>query len=362
MGQYPDGLRGPLIVHDLNYPHYYDDEFVVTLTDWYHGQMSDLLLQSQSQSNEAATGGEEPLPDNSLINESKNTTFKVQPNKTYLVHIICIGNWPGHAIMFEDHDFTLVELDGVNTEQLPVGSKNIRLTTGQRMSILLYTKNDTSRNYAVWNVMDINMMFLNENRTIPSGYNPNGTAWLVYDETKPLPPQPVLDTFDFVDDVTLVPFDREPLLSPVDHQIIMVMDSAEINGVNRFVINNQTYIPQKVPSLYTALTVGPEYFSNPAVYGQVNPYVINYGEVVEIVVNNHHPNLHPWHLHGHQFQVVQRSGINAGDFTGYFQNVSATPARRDTIMIENTGHVVIRFNATNPDMSPHFPILSWQMC
>ena len=74
-----------------------------------------------------------------------------------------------------------------------------------------------------------------------------------------------------------------------------------------------------------------------------------FGDVVEIVINNYHGNLHPWHLHGHQFQVLQRTDVNGGYFEGYFQNVSATPMRRDTIMVQNYGHTVIRFRADNPD-------------
>lgn len=37
MGQYPDGLRGPLIVHDPNDPYAgkYDEEIVLTVSDWY---------------------------------------------------------------------------------------------------------------------------------------------------------------------------------------------------------------------------------------------------------------------------------------------------------------------------------------
>lgn len=35
--QYVDGLRGPLIIHDPDNPYDYDEEIVMTITDWYHG-------------------------------------------------------------------------------------------------------------------------------------------------------------------------------------------------------------------------------------------------------------------------------------------------------------------------------------
>ncbi|KAJ5182998.1 CAZyme family AA1 [Penicillium capsulatum] len=340
MGQYPDGFRGPLIVHDPSPPFKYDDEFTITLSDWYHQQMPDLLTQYLSKENQEAFHGREPVPNSALINDSSNTKIKVEPGKTYLVHIVCVGNFPGHTWVFDGHEMTVVEVDGVYVDPYPAGDKFLRVATGQRMSVLIHTKNDASKNFAIWDTMDVNMMFIYEHRDIPADYNPNATAWLVYDESKPLPPPPSFASLDpstnFVDDVAFVPTDKEPLLQHVDHQIILDTASAVIDGVGRFTVNNKTYIPQDVPSLYTANTVGKEFSSNPEVYGQVNPIIVKHGEVVEIVINNHHNNLHPWHLHGHHFQVVQRSAVDGGFFTGqYFQNVSQTPVRRDTIMVQN---------------------------
>lgn len=34
-GQYPDGLRGPLIIRDPDPPFKYDAEYILTLSDWY---------------------------------------------------------------------------------------------------------------------------------------------------------------------------------------------------------------------------------------------------------------------------------------------------------------------------------------
>ncbi|KAL1847754.1 Multicopper oxidase abr1 [Paecilomyces lecythidis] len=355
MGQYPDGLRGAIIVHDPNAPFEYDDEFTILLSDWYHEQMVPLVEQYLSENSDPATGGLEPLPNSALVNDAINSTIKVEPDKTYLVHLLAVGNWPGFAFLFDQHNMTVVEVDGVYVDPYPVGDKNLRIATGQRTSVLIHTKNDTSQNYAFWTIMDLNMMFVYENRTIPQGYNPNATAWLVYDETKPLPPAPIIYEFDFVDDLDFVPADHEPLLEPVDHQIIMDLNSAEVDGgLVRFVINNQTYIQQDTPSLYTALELKSQSESDLSAYGEVNPYVVNYGDVVEIIVNDYHSNLHPFHLHGHDFQCLQRTAPDGGYFDGLWANISATPMKRDTLMVQNHGHFVIRYRATNPDKS--FPL------
>lgn len=323
----------------------------MTYTDWYHEQMAVLLQQYESTNNENTNNGDEPTPDAALLNAGINTKIFVEPNKTYLIRIICVGNWPGHAFGFDQHDMTVVEVDGVYTEKYPVGQRNVRLATGQRMSILLTTKNDTSQNYGIWDTMDINMLFLDEGKAMPSGYNSNVTGWLVYNNQSALPPAPIQYEFDFVNDVDFIPYDRQPVLEPVDHQIIMDWNSANISDIPRFTTNNETYLPQKVPSLYTALSVGSNYSSDPVVYGDVSPFVLKYGEVVEIVINDYHQNLHPIHLHGHQFQVLERTAPNAGYFPGYYGNYSQTPIRRDTLMVQNQGYAVIRFRADNPDKS-----------
>jgi len=205
--------------------------------------------------------------------------------------------------------------------------------------------------------MDVNMLFINKGIIPPPmDYNPNVTAWLVYNESAPLPDPPVfyeLGNSDFFDDADYVPLDEEPLLGPVDHQIIFETNSANISGISRFIINNSTYLMQDVPSLYTALTTGDDN-SDPTVYGHANPYVIKHNDVVEVVINNLNSNLHPWHLHGHQFQLLDRPDPNWGTFNGTFRPgfPHASPARRDTVMVQDNSWAVFRFRADNPGVWP----------
>ena len=320
----------------------------MTLTDWYHDQMSTLLQQYQSTMNENTNDGDEPTPDAALINAATDTTFKVEPGKTYLFRFICVGNFPGHGFDFDQHSMTVVEVDGIWTDQFDTTDQQVRMTTGQRMSALVTMKNSTDKNYAFFDTMDINMLFVNEGKSPPSGYNPNVTAWLVYNDSAPLPPAPVYIAFNFTDDVKYTPYDREPVLEPVDHQIILDMNISNISGISRYILNNETYLTPEVPSLYSAITLPLNDTTNPSVYGHASPFILKYNEVVEIVVNDYHENLHPFHLHGHQFQTVVRTDPNGGYFNGSYGNYSATPMRRDTLMVQNGGHAVIRFRADNP--------------
>lgn len=135
---------------------------------------------------------------------------------------------------------TTVEIDGVYVEPTEVnkGTQQARIAPGQRQSVLIKTKNDTSENYAIFDTMDVNMLFINKGLLPPPGYNTNVTGWLVYNESAPLPDPPVLyslDNSDFYDDINYVPISHESVLEPVDHQIIMDTVAANMSGVSRYV-------------------------------------------------------------------------------------------------------------------------------
>lgn len=148
-GQYPDGFRGPLIVHDPDFPHHYDEEIVLSLSDWYHDQMQDLLKTFISFANPT---GAEPIPNSALMNDTQNLTVAVEPGKTYLVRMVNMAAFAGQYVWFENHTMQIVETDGIYTE--PAEANIIYLTAAQRYSVLLTTKNDTGSNFAFVASMD----------------------------------------------------------------------------------------------------------------------------------------------------------------------------------------------------------------
>ena len=356
-GQYPDGLRGPLIVHDPNPPFEFDEEITITFSDWYHEEMPTLLHYYQSTAdvtNNTIQSGQAPIPVAGLVNDGKNKTIHMKPNKTYLMHLVDMANFPGVAIIMSGHNMTAVGVDGTYVEPHELGSKLLRLAPGQRWDVLVQSRPDASKNFELWTILDINMLF--PPLGIPSipGWNGNASAYFVYDEANP-PAEPVivyeLSGPDFIDEVnTLVPLDRMPTLEPVDRRLTLTLDNATFDGITRFIINDITYIPQRVPSLYTALTVG-NYSTDPVVYGvNSNPFVLKYGDVIEVVIQNKHENLHPMHLHGHQFQVLQRGLPDSGwEWNGtYDADDSPYPVRRDTVMLNKNSSSIWRFRADNP--------------
>ncbi|KAF2025724.1 iron transport multicopper oxidase FET3 precursor [Setomelanomma holmii] len=340
-GQYPDGLRGPLIVHDPEDPHkdLYDEEIVLTLSDWYHDQMPGLL---KDFINIANPSGAEPVPQAALMNDTQNLNIKIQPGKTYLFRVVNIGAFAAQYLWFEGHTMKVVEVDGIYTD--PMEADMIYVTAAQRYSVLVTAKNDTSSNFAFVGSMDQDLF-----DAVPDGLNPNVTGWLVYDETKSKPAPKKIESFEPFDDFQLAPYDKEELFDRVDRTITLDLKMDNLNdGANYAFFNDITYVGPKVPTLYSVLSTGAN-ATNPVIYGSnTNAFVVD-NEVVEIVINNDDPGKHPFHLHGHAFQVVERSEDDAGFYnSSKAATMPASPMKRDTILVRPNGYVVLRFRADNP--------------
>ncbi|KAF6805665.1 iron transport multicopper oxidase fet3 [Colletotrichum musicola] len=342
--QYPDGLRGPLIIHDANNPYKndYDEEIVLTLSDWYHEQMQLLIPGFMSKTNPT---GAEPVPKAALMNETQNLTISIQPGKTYMFRVINIGAFAGQYLWFEGHNMSIVEVDGVYTQRAK--AEMIYVSAAQRCSFLLTTKNDTSQNYPIIASMDTTLF-----DTLPDDLNWNVTGWLSYDQSKPLPEPATVDELDPFDDMTLVPHDGMERLGEPDQtvELNVIMDNLG-DGANYAFFNNISYSHPKVPTLYTTLTSG-DMAKNPQVYGTyTHSFVLKKDQVAQVVVNNLDSGRHPFHLHGHHFQALYRGPEESGTFEDANVTESdflSVPMRRDTLVVWPNGNIVLRFKADNP--------------
>ncbi|KUJ14914.1 uncharacterized protein LY89DRAFT_620153, partial [Mollisia scopiformis] len=342
-GQYPDGLRvGPLIVHDPNDPYagQYDEEIVLTTSDWYHDEIPTLITQLLNTSN---TGFNPPIPDALLLNDTTQAKFHFTPGKTYMVRIISMAAFASTLIEFGSHQMQVIAVDGSYVTKTP--ADQIRVAPAQRYTVLITALNTPSTNYAFLASLDINRDFTNTSAAV---YPHNITGYIVYEESQAYPQSLIVDAWTPANDVTFQALSGQSLLANPTKLITLDftfgIDSA---GVPRSYFNNITYVTQKVPSLFTALTTGNE-SSNPVVYGTVNPFVVAKGDIVQIVVNNFDQAIHPFHLHGHQFQVLERPGSQTGAFSGNDVTFLGNPMQRDTITVNANSYVVLRFEADNP--------------
>ena len=112
--------------------------------------------------------------------------------------------------------------------------------------------------------------------------------------------------------------------------------------------------------MYSVATTGEEN-TNPAIYGDVNPFVVSYGQVVEIVINNKDASIHPFHLHGHQFQIIEAPASDAGSWPGNSTGGAAQPPKRDVVQVNANSYAVLRFEATNPGVFLFHCHIEWHV-
>ncbi|KAJ4358726.1 uncharacterized protein N0V89_003310 [Didymosphaeria variabile] len=341
-GQYPDGLRAPLIVDDPDNPFKddFDEEIVLSFSDWYHDSMIPLLSSFISVTNPT---GAEPVPNSALINDSQNVTVAVQAGKTYMIRMVNMAAFAGMYVWFQSCSMRVVEVDGIYTK--PTEASMLYLTAGQRYSVLLTIDSDAATNIPFVASMDEELF-----DAIPDDLRSNVTGWLVLDSTREHPKPSDVDDFEPLDDLSIQPLDSLDLFDKVDRTVRLDIKMDNLgDGANYAFFNDNTYVEPTVPTLYTVMSSG-QASSNSLVYGShTNSFVLNGNETVEIILNNDDDGKHPFHLHGHAFQVIERSAEDAGFYqAGSAASQPAVPMRRDTILVNPNGYAVLRFRSDNP--------------
>ncbi|TID17902.1 putative urea active transporter 1 [Venturia nashicola] len=361
--QHPDGLRAPMIIRDPRAPYEdeIEDEFVLTLSDVYEAQARPLLAKYQSAGN---TFGTEPVPRSILINDGQGANYTVEAGKTYLFRIMNIAASPAFFFNIEDHDMTIVAMDGIYTQRTT--AQTIHVGTGQRYDVLVTMDQDDSKNFDMSALIDL----AGFNPATKSNYEGPKIVQAVLHYGSDYSPKPRsvkewVSLLPAINDITISPLEEhfKPPLEPVDLPIRLHVNRTRSvpHGVPRATINDKTFIPQKVPALFTALSIGDEFNTNPEVYGGISPYIVRYGQVVEITIINDTPVPHPWHLHGHSMQIIDRTYYgsrtppniilpdNAGVVHVPTPILPKSPMRRDTVYVyPNGGTLTLRFRADNP--------------
>ncbi|KAJ5746212.1 hypothetical protein N7520_011394 [Penicillium odoratum] len=367
---YPDGYRQSLVVHDNSsyFNDMYDEEYTITMSDWYHKLMEDIMPSFITVENPT---GAEPLPQSFLFNDTLNSNLPVKAGKTYLLRLINISAFVAQYFYIEDHTFKIVEIDGVYTE--PTEASTLYIAVAQRYSILVTMKNSTEKNYPIVTVADSQLL-----DTIPSNLQLNYTNWLEYNASAAHPQADITvsSCTDLVpyDDSTLVPYDKMALLPDPDLIINLTVSMQDLgNGADYAFFNNISYTKPKVPTLYTVLSAGDQ-ATDATVYGDyTHAMILEHNQVVEVVVNNGDTGSHPFHLHGHTFQVINRAPGYGAHFYDYLNGDPVAydpsnhtafpkyPPRRDTLVLPPQGYFVIRFVADNPGVWIFHCHIDWHL-
>ncbi|KAI0249053.1 Cupredoxin [Lactifluus subvellereus] len=362
-GQYVDGLRAPFIIRPYTEAHSYDAEYTIVLSDWYHEEHSVLIKQFINVAN---PDGIEPIPDSALVyfiqNDSylgpmpgknpasvtshvgfnENATLPFEPGKTYRLRIANVGAFAAFFFWIDGHEMRIIEVDGTDVEESPIDLLSI--TVAQRYSVLVTARNDTSSNWAIHANMDTDMF-----DKVPPTLQPNVTSSITYNSSASVINLGFVDAYHDFNDSTLVPVVVEPML-PADRTIELEVSFATMDdGTNRAMFNQVTYNYPLVPTVLSVLTLGSN-ATDVTAYG-TGGIVLDHLSAVEIILKNGDVGKHPFHLHGHKVQIVNRAqNYSSTDPTLNPPLVEgqANPIRRDTVQVPPGSSVTLRIVADNP--------------
>ncbi|EPQ32175.1 uncharacterized protein PFL1_00372 [Pseudozyma flocculosa PF-1] len=361
--QYTDGLKAPLIIHpdrpeEKRYS--YDDDYTVILSDWYHRNYTD-LVKDEFMNKKNPTGAE-PVPKSGLMyfahtsNKTSEATYldgfndkatlPFEAGKTYRLRVINMSALAAFYFYLGGHDMQIIEVEGVDVEPYPVDM--LTLSVAQRFSVLVKARSDaTPQNWKIHADMDADMFDV-----VPDDLQLNVTSTLSYSGAAPgaFGEDKVLDEYAYFDDTLLVPAEAESMGAPdLEHEFDVVFDTYA-DGENYAAMNKISFVFPKTPSMLTAMSM-PE--TDPAIiYGpNSNAVVLPHLSTVRVTIVNQDAGKHPFHLHGHHFQVVHKSqDITSADpaINPPFNASQVNPMRRDTIMVPPGGSATLQFVADNP--------------
>ncbi|EKM79228.1 hypothetical protein AGABI1DRAFT_74090 [Agaricus bisporus var. burnettii JB137-S8] len=335
--QYCDGVRGPLVIYDPDDPlmSFYDVDDVstiVTLSEWYHSLAVDLL-------------GTIPMADSTLINgkgrypggtNTELAVVDVQEGKRYRLRLISVSCDPNFTFSIDGHNLTVIEADGIALTPETVNS--IQIFAAQRYSVVLHA-NQPADNY--WIRALPNSGNRNLNSTFENGVN---SAILRYRGAKPQEPTSMQQSFKnplveaSLHPLEPIPVPGEPRPDGADQTFNF--DLAFDTKTSRFSINGVVYKTPTVPVLLQILS-GARNAHDLLPKGSV--YTVERNKTIQInVPSGLLGGPHPFHLHGHNFNVIRSANTGKYDFDN--------PVVRDTVEIGNTpgDFVSLRFTTDNP--------------
>jgi len=358
--QYVDGFVGPLIIRDPFDPYQslYDEEIIVVLSDWYHEQ-SPTLVQTYLA---PGGNGNEPIPDSGLINgkgrydcalltdpvqraacqpNAPRETFTFVPGRRYRLRLINTSAFTAFQFSIDQHSLTVIEADMVNMEPQQVTRLNINVA--QRYSVIVQA-NQAPGNYWMRATMSTDCY-----PTTAPNLDRYVVANVHYEGAPMMEPAAAVASTPEASDmacIDLAPYELRPLKKidaehPATTVTVTVSFHADSQNVNRGYMNNSTYVADFTNSMISQLSTGAvTEFSTVR-----NVIQLPANQWVRMVIINDDNGEHPFHLHGHEFQVLAWA---TGTYRpGRSKLHTRNPPRRDTSTMPASGYTVIQFFTDN---------------
>lgn len=388
--QFIDGLYGMLIVEDAPATTAAYKAIGVqpsVETSLMFSTYFDLLPRDLADAyNSASSFGVEPIPDYIIVNNMQSRSMKIVVKRDQQLRLRLLNTAAMTMFRFfvDGLPITVIEADGTPLE--PIDFASVLLNVGQRVSVVLdwsklhpdvinsgsimfHMNAEPAGVYASYDPTSDNLGLISTADLDPFNINWEG-MFAFENENNVATYTTAVDQHTYCsspDPIDSNILEASPLFSDVVPQkdlIIPYIYSEGLNskGVSKFLINGQTFqdVDMSYPMLYDYIlpsdTGGPLqekefYAKGEVIYGDgANPFVIPAYRTIDVLINSTVAMIHPIHLHGHSFWVIDSS-----------HGKSKKPFKRDTVSVPGLGWVVIRFVSDNPGIWLLHCHIDWHM-
>eukprot|EP00249_Psilotum_nudum_P002201 c15111_g1_i1 orf=240-1979(-) len=376
----------------------YDGELTIVLNDWWHkssdeqtiglssnpfrwvGEPQSLLIEGRGKYNCSKIKNSASISGDSVSCNETNPQcsphlLRVAPGKTYRLRVVSATSLSSLNLVIEDHKMTVVEADGNYVK--PVVVDNLDIFSGQTYSVLITANQDRSRNY--WVGINVRGRFPETQTGLAIlNYLPNPSTKVPVTSA---PVSPIWNDTAYSVAQSRLFVAREgykvPLPLHAEKQIILLSTQNLVHGKIRWAVNNFSlelpptpYLAAMKFNITNAYDTRQPPDTYPAPYNpQIPPpnpnakvgsgiYILPYNITIDVILQNANsltPNeseIHPWHLHGHEFRVL---GYGTTAFDPHKDPLTYNlnnPPLRNTVPVYPYGWTAIRFQANNPGVWP----------
>ncbi|KAJ4465860.1 laccase [Lentinula lateritia] len=310
--QYGDGLRGPIVIYDPEDPHQdlydVDDEStIITIADWFHLTSLQLLAALVV-----------PNADATLINgkgryvggpDTPLAVINVEHGKRYRFRLIDMSFDAFHGFSIDNHNLTIIEVDGINT--LPHTVNFIEIYPAQRYSFVL-NANQPISNYRIRALSNTGVGAHNFTNSVNSAI----LRYVGAPEEEPQTSQPLSS-----DEVMFREGDLHPLENrgapgnpyPGGADLVLNFTLGFNADMVLFSMNGVVFESPTVPVLLQILS-GAHHAQDLLPKGGVHTLPPNKVIEINFFGGDAPAGPHPFHLHGHAFDVVRTSDSSEYNF------------------------------------------------
>lgn len=388
------GLYGSLIVdvaENVKEPFHYDGEFNLLLSDWWHknaheqeldlsskpmrwiGEPQSLLLNGRGQYNcsLAAQFSNPPLDQCKFTGTEQCApqTMTVQPNKIYRLRIASTTALASLNLAIGNHKMVVVEADGNYVQ--PFSVYDMDIYSGESYSILFKADQSPTQNY--WISVGVRGRKPNTPQALTIlHYSPTSPTLL---PTSRPPVTPLWNDYDhsksFTNRIKALRGSPKPPTT-YNRRIMLLNTQNKMNGFTKWAINNISlslpvtpYLGSIKYNLHNAFANSPPPDTFSPAYDVMRPpvnpnttqgdgiYMLKFNSTIDVILQNANAladnvsEIHPWHLHGHDFWVLGYGEQKFTDKDVTKFNLKDPPLRNSAVIFPY-GWTALRFVADNP--------------